>query len=56
MRNRSVPSAGPVSAMQLVGLVVTGGLQLLSRQDRRVLVGCSLLILGLAVLGSKARA
>lgn len=55
MHSRTLSGGLSASPIQLVGLAVASGLSLISMQDRRVLVGCSLLILGLLVLGSKSR-
>jgi hypothetical protein len=56
MQTTSYTYSAPVSAAQVLGIAVATGLRLLSPQDRRVVVGCSLLLLGLMVIGSKARA
>jgi hypothetical protein len=48
-------SAIRLPAGQLVGLLVASGLQLLSLKNRRMAVGCTLLVLGLLVLGAKSK-
>jgi hypothetical protein len=44
------PILSPSVAAQLMGIAVSAGLTLLSRRDKKVLVGGTLLILGLMVL------
>jgi hypothetical protein len=55
MQGASYTYGAPVSAAQVLGIAVATGLRLLSRQDQRVMIGCSLLLLGLLVIGSKSR-
>jgi hypothetical protein len=44
------PIVAPSVAAQFMGIAVKAGLQLLSQRDKKVLVGGTLLILGLMVL------
>lgn len=53
MRDQTSPDFLLTSAMpQLIGLAITGALQLLVPRERRVVVGCALLALGLIVMAS----
>jgi hypothetical protein len=40
---------------QLIGIAVAAGLSLISRKEGRAIVGCSLLVLGVAVLAANRR-
>jgi hypothetical protein len=55
MQIRNSTSAIGFPSGQFIGLAVASGLQLLSRQDRRVVVGCTLVVLGLLVLAAKSK-
>jgi membrane-associated phospholipid phosphatase len=55
MQIRNSTSAIGFPSGHLIGLAIASGLQLLSRQDRRVVVGCTLVVLGLLVLAAKSK-
>jgi hypothetical protein len=51
----SSSSTVQVPFTQFIGIAVATGLGMLSRREGRAIVGCSLLLLGLAVLAANKR-